>query len=211
MIIQWQKTRYFLLTTVLGMLIFTLGYQLFYPKKESWSLPESFPLQGWEFVESQVIKNTGQGQKRRQYQYSSPAGIVDIQLRYFSYLTNGDNLSLLKNINKLELPDSAVEVKQSAVGYYGMFAHEGRAYLSASINDNAKTTFTQPQYVALRNNKEQLLSRFFPWLIGLKDLRDWSCLWVTISTPIDSEPQQSYALLQEVWQSSFQWWHAHFP
>lgn len=208
MVIQWQKKRHFLLRTVLGILIVSLGYQLFYPKKESWNITESFPLQGWEFVESQVLENTVE--KCRQYQYSSLAGIVDIQLCYFPDRPNGNNLSLLKTVNKLELPDSAVEVKQSEVGYYGMFAHEGRAYLSACINDNAKTTFTQAQYAALRNNKEELLSRFLPWLIGLKDLRDWSYLWVTISTPIDSDKQQSYALVQEVWQSYFQWWHAHF-
>ncbi len=169
-------------------------------------------MSGWELVESQVLDHPEQQFFGRLYQYSSPAGIVDIQLRYFPTLNKGNNIRLFKTVNELELPDSAVEVNhKSGVGYYGMFAHEGRAYLSACINDNAQTTFTQPQYAALRNNKEELLSRFLPWLIGLEDLRDWSCLWVTISTPVDSEPQQAYALLQEVGESSFQWWHAHFP
>lgn len=131
---------------------------------------------------------------------------VTIEMRYVPNVVGG-NLSLISQYGEIEnLSLAQVEVNQNAeTGYYGVFTHQDRAYLTTCLRPQGKSVFTAQQLSDAAN--QNLKRRILPWLLGTADLRDWSCLWVNMSVSLeDLTQEEAYLLLQEQWRSRYQLW-----
>jgi cyanosortase A-associated protein len=108
--------------------------------------------------------------------------------------------------------NTRLPTKRSAIGHYGLFSYQDKAYLTACINPRGGTTFTKEQFSDQRNTSMMQFDRILLWLIGKEDLRDWRCLWVNMSTPVQqSNPQAAYVILQDTWKDWYSWWSPRWP
>ncbi len=115
---------------------------------------------------------------------------------YFVPNSPGETLSLMNQYLELQLKPEDVALKSdSQIGSYGLLNKNNRTYLDTCIHSNGKTTFTPQQFSELANNN--LSSRLLPWIFGLSDLRDWSCLWVNMSVSTDDVTEDEAAGLLE--------------
>ncbi|MFW6359648.1 MAG: cyanoexosortase A system-associated protein, partial [Chroococcales cyanobacterium] len=155
----------------------------------------------WQLTETQDLEIDNKTYVAKKYQYQLGLNQVIVKLKYLKD-GQGDNIKLLQASKSIDLSNSDVEILDIAgVGYTGVFTHQGTAYLSSCLNPQGGATFTAEQFAKNRNTLDVQFNRVLPWIFGLHDLRDWRCLWVTFSTPVHSDnPQQTYALLKQVWQ-----------
>lgn len=93
-------------------------------------------------------------------------------------------------------PQNLTIRKNKNIGSYGLFSQGNKTYLTTCIHAQGKTAFTSEDFAKLSNYN--LRSRLFPWILGLSDLRDWSCLWVKMSISIDNiTEEKADELLQQ--------------
>ena len=129
-----------------------------------------------------------------------------VETRYFANAVRG-NLGLINNYGEIDdVSPSQVEVNHKAeTGYYGVFTHQNKAYLTTCLRPQGKSVFTAQQLADAAN--ENMSRRILPWLLGTADLRDWSCLWVNMSVSLtDLTQEEAYRLLQEQWEHWYQSW-----
>jgi cyanosortase A-associated protein len=139
----------------------------------------------------------------RRYSFSN----FKIDSYYITNRASGDLPGLLKQVNDLTIPATKWKTKESSgKGYYAIFNHNGQAYLSSCINPQGDTTVDAGQFQRNRNRYNLNPSRFAFYALGLTDLRDKRCLWVTISTP-----ERSGADLEKIWLEWLDYWQPRFP
>lgn len=174
------------------------------------NLPESVPLPKWQAV-SEPLKNIEEKSLFRkpdqQYQYIQNNIPLNIEMRY---LSGGDVARLVEDY---QLPPSFPLVRQQdKVGFYGLFVHQNRAYLSACINPQGISTFTRKQYGQNQSTSGVEWNRVLPWFLGQQQLKQRGCLWAHLSTPLKNySPETAYSVLEEAWFSWYSWWSDNYP
>lgn len=193
------------------------------PEKNSQVAPYTFPetvsLSAWKPADSTPIPiskdidpstyNSGM-----QYRYIQNGQPLDIEMRYVN-TNSADIKDFLKRYTAI--PTTAdrfqpITRQKAEIGYYQLFAREGRAYLHSCINPRGNSTVTVEQFRKNRATYDMRVDRVVPWLIGQKELRDNRCLWALLSTPLkNSSPEKAYETLEKAWVSWYQWWQPQFP
>ncbi|MGB3208936.1 MAG: cyanoexosortase A system-associated protein [Crinalium sp.] len=215
----WKEIRLYLLAITFFVAIFTLGKRILVPvdKSITFNLPNEVALQNWQGLASEPLANI-QGENftsvdGKHYQYISNNQKLTIEARYL-ISTNGDIQKLIEKSSLIPSLDKSLLVNRYSdkVGFYSLFSHNKRAYLSACINPRGGSTVTSEQFTDNRNTYDLQINRLVPWLLGKEDLRDWRCLWTLLSIPmIKSSTEATYPVLEEAWISWYNWWVPRFP
>jgi len=96
--------------------------------------------------------------------------------------------------------------RQPSIGFYHLFTHQHRAYLSSCINSRGGSTVTVSQFRHNRNTYDfldwRLKERVTLWLQGQgkASVRDRRCLWVGLSVLLNnSSLEATYQNLEKAW------------
>lgn len=154
-------------------------------------------------------KKVAIGQK---YQYIRAKMPIALEISYLVD-TQGDVKSYLKQYT--QLPQKAIADGQieyiKGVGYHLLLQTSDRAYLSSCISPRSPSNVTQRQFSEYRYQNDLKLDLFWQWLQGKTSIRDRRCLWVNLSTPLNSTPQTAHEVLETTWQELYMWWLPNFP
>ncbi|BAU14344.1 hypothetical protein LEP3755_48910 [Leptolyngbya sp. NIES-3755] len=150
------------------------------PTKTAFEIPQTLNLPNWSLQSSSAInENQSNFQSGKIYQYQQNQTAIDIEVRHIVN-TDGDVRDYLQVYQSIALSTSpTVRYKD---GYYAIFTHQNRSYLSACINPKGESTFTGVQFARNRNLYDIRLDRIVPWIFSATSLRDERCLWVQLST-----------------------------
>jgi len=187
----------------------------------AYHFPEAMPLAGWQLARAEPLPERRKNfhdaadsvQSGRRYSYVSNGVPLDAEIRYL--------LGTLGNIRQnlelqLAIPRQAFDAGEvrhhDGSGAYGLFAHEGRAYLSTCINPRGGTTATVDQFLQNHRDHDFTPSRVRLWLLGRESLRDYRCLWVNLSTPVNGGGlPAAYRRLESAWTDWGRGWPLRFP
>ena len=189
-ILNWQKSRLVILSccsfTILVALIFLFN------KSDKYEFPKNIALQQWESINTEKITFHDKQIEGRKYQQEKNHNL-DIEI-YYIPSDRGENSRLIRQYLELESDPQNLTVKENKnIGSYGLFSEGNKTYLTTCIHSQGKTAFTSQQFAELANHN--LNSRLFPWILGLSDLRDWSCLWVNMSVSLNNITEEKASLL----------------
>ncbi|OKH37898.1 cyanoexosortase A system-associated protein [[Phormidium ambiguum] IAM M-71] len=208
----WERTRLIVLISIFSAVVGVLVKSILFPTPSkiatSFYLPEIVPLDGWQSLPSFPLLDSSSISGRR-YQYINNNLRLDIEMRYFVN-TSGEVRNFIKSYESIS---ASPQIKQKeGIGFYGMFTHQDRAYLSACINPHGFSTFTARQFKQNRNLYDVQFNRLLPWLLGQENLKDERCLWTYLSIPVKSSPPEvAYQNLENIWFSWYKWWSPRFP
>jgi len=216
---RWQSLRIFAIAGTLGGVIWVILRVLLTSETvnssqlNTFDFPDRVPLPSWQLKSVQPLKATDPTRfdSGQLYQYRQNRDRLTIQTRYERY-TDGNVRRLLVVYMPIEPAMAQLGIKyRENVGYYGLFEHEGRAYLSACLNSTGQSTVTEQQFVQNRYARGWNLKRSLSWIIGQNDLFDGSCFWTLMSVPLSSDSYeiaiaQAYRDLEEAWFDWYQWW-----
>jgi cyanosortase A-associated protein len=212
----WKQFRVPLLALTFSSVLFVLATIVLVPTKDkrtvtTFVFPEKVPLPQWRLSESLPLPKPKKDSitlfAQRRYRYQKKDLLLDIEMRY---LTDGDVVKLLRDFNFIS--SSAVIRQQQKVGYYGLGVDKQRAYLSACINPQGNSTFTNEQFNHNRYFYALQPQRLLSWLLEQEKLQDRRCLWAHLSVPLkNSSPEAAYQVLETAWFSWYQWWQPRFP
>lgn len=184
--------------------------------------PATVPLSGWQPSASGPVDHSPNYQMARQrllsskqYEYQRQGTPLQIEL-YYTIDTSGNVMGFLRNYTSIPLsaiqPSVRDERYREGVGYYLVFVHQQRAYLTSCINPRGGSTVTLPQFRHNRYTQDIRIDRFFRWLLNAESIRDERCLWVNLSTPLANGSQETvYSVLESAWVSWYNWWQPRFP
>ncbi|MBW4626725.1 MAG: cyanoexosortase A system-associated protein [Brasilonema octagenarum HA4186-MV1] len=212
----WKQLRISLLAFTLSGVLFVLGTIVFLPTKDkqtvpAFTFPQEVPLPQWQFTISrplpQPTKKVYKVIAQKHYQYLNKNWVLDIEMRY---LKDGDVVQLLRDFTFISSP--AVVRQQQGVGYYGLGVEKQRAYLSACINPQGGSTFTNEQFNQNLHTHAIQPKRLLSWILSQEQLQDNRCLWAHLSVPFkNSSPEAAYQVLENAWFSWYRWWEPRFP
>ncbi|WP_017714667.1 hypothetical protein [Prochlorothrix hollandica] len=118
--------------------------------------------------------------------------------------------SFLKLILKDLGSDVELDLKtdyHSLMGNYVEFIYQDRAYLTTCIPPQGQTLINTQQQFEAQGLQNKTPIDWLQWLAGIKDLRDWRCIWINISIPISSEQSDPQVeLLQQLGLFLYQKW-----
>jgi cyanosortase A-associated protein len=207
-----------LLALTLGGALLACGKVVLFPAPThsttvSFTFPTQVPLPEWQAVTHKTLTSQDVGASKHlggiQYQYTKSGIPLEIEMHYFDN-TNGDVGDFLKAQKSIARMQTNQQ-KHSAAGYYSLFVHQDKAYLSACINPYGGSTVTSKQFKKNRNTHD-IPNRLVPWLLGQGRLQDERCFWAHLSVPLGrSSPEAAYQNLESVWTPWSQWWNQHFP
>lgn len=216
-----KKVKIYILAITCGGLLLTLLKTVLDPnigKPTPFSFPAEVPLPQWQQQASRPLPEK-KGEYitltvGRHYSYTSNPRSLDIEMRYL-LSTDGNLQKLTSDYTTIKPPrgNSLLVIRQAdGVGFYGLFNHKGRAYLSACINPRGRSTVTDKQFADNRDKYALQIGRLFSWVLGQQDLRDDRCLWTLLSTPSSgATPEPAYQVLEKAWISWQDWWQPRFP
>jgi cyanosortase A-associated protein len=215
-VIVWKQFRVPLLALTFTSVVLALGNILLLPANDKSTVtpfvfPEQVPLSQWRLSISPPLpkptKEHSELLAQKHYRYIKNDWFLDIEMRY---LTTGNVVKLLQNYTSVT---SSAEVRQrEGVGYYGVGVDKQRAYLSACINSQGGSTFTQEQFNQNQYFSDLQPQRLVSWLLGQEGFKDKRCLWAHLSIPLkNSSPEAAYQVLEKAWFSWYQWWQPRFP
>ena len=192
-LLYWKQTRILLLGCCNFTIILALVF--LFNKSGEYSFPQNVAWQKWAAVRTQKIRYQNQPLEGRKYQQKGNHNL-DIEIYYMPNHLTG-NLTLILQYLELEsAPKNLTVREQKNIGSYGLFSEDNKSYLTTCIHTQGETAFTSQQFAQLAN--DNLDSRLLPWILGLSDLRDWSCLWVKMSMSLDNvTPEKASFLLQQ--------------
>jgi cyanosortase A-associated protein len=205
-------------------------------KSPALNFPATVTLPEWKFVQGKAIPEQPIKQTKRvvssspnvartalvateytvlsgyQYDYQQGDRSLQIEMRYLSPKEPIGVLDLL-NAHPSQTffqQQPKVNVREQAdTGSYGVFTLQQQAYLSSCIHPTGKSTFN-PQPTS-QSGYEVLPKRIWGWLMSQALIFDHRCLWVHLSTPVESSPEAAYQQLEQVWRSWYPGWQARFP
>jgi cyanosortase A-associated protein len=98
------------------------------------------------------------------------------------------------------------------IGNYQLFRDQTHAYLSACITSQGKSTISTSNFIRKVNrNLLKMNPRLLSGIIGKQSLRERSCLWVNLSTPLETDsPEKSYSILESVFKKGYPKWQELF-
>ena len=215
--------RMALLVAIAIGIAFVLGKSLARPATRTppianFTFPAAVPLPQWQrlagdAVDPHLVKPpayiSGKFVSGRRYRYLQNDVSLDIEMRYLVG-TNGDLKGFVTERTGQLLPALRQHPER---GFYSLFAHEGKAYLSACINSRGGSTVTSDRFNRNRSLYDVRLERILSWSIGEAELHDRRCLWAHLSMPLsdDLSVDRAYRTLESVWFAWYDWWSAHFP
>ncbi|NDJ16201.1 cyanoexosortase A system-associated protein [Myxacorys almedinensis] len=149
------------------------------------------------------------------YEYRNNSNDSDLTVDlYYVRQANGD----IENYFKAYTLDNEIVIaerptqKQGKNGFYSLFEHKRKAYLSTCINSRGSSTVTREQFVANRNTYDLQPSRLIPVLVGREEPRDARCLWVTLSMPLEHRSVETVQQqLEAAWNDGYRNWLSQFP
>ncbi|WP_315791139.1 cyanoexosortase A system-associated protein [Fischerella sp. JS2] len=195
-------------------MLFVLGQVALLPKRDKSTVddfvfPEVVPLPQWQLKSSkdlsQQIQNNSELLAQRNYKYTRKDLPLNIEMRYVKI---GDVNQLIKKYTQIS---SSVIIRQrEGIGYYGLGFEQQKAYLSACINPQGYSTFTNTQFNENQQQKYQYWELLLSWLFAQKQvIKDKRCLWSHLSVPLkNSSPEATYQVLEAAWFSWYQYWHS---
>jgi cyanosortase A-associated protein len=205
-------------------------------KPPALNFPATVTLPEWKFVQGKAIPEQTIKQTKRvvssspnvartalvateytvlsgyQYGYQQGDRSLNIEMRY---LSPKEPISVLDLLNAhpsqtfFQQQPKVTLREQTDTGFYGVFTLQQRAYLSSCINPTGKSTFN-PQPTS-QPSHEVVSRRIWGWLMSQALIFDHRCLWVQLSTPVESSPEAAYQQLEQVWRSWYPGWQARFP
>lgn len=187
----------------------------------SFNFPDRIPLNSWQLVKTESIVDSKSEKDKQEeivtsgknYTYSKDHLSLEVEMLYLVG-TRGNVPSVLKN--KVAIPAEVLKKaetqKLEEVGFYTLFHHRDRAYLSSCINSRGETTVNQKQFSQNRYAHDLKYSLVLPWLFGQDSIRDRRCLFTNLSISVENlPPETAYKILQEVWKNWYSWWQPRFP
>ena len=187
--LNWQKSRLLILGSYSFAILVSAVFVLTKPNQNKF--PKSIVLDRWETIKTDKFNDEHKLTEGRKYKEEKHNLGMEI---YFIPNSRGETLSLMNQYLELQLKPEDIAVKSdSQIGFYGLLNKNNQTYLDTCIHSSGKTAFTPQQFSQLANNN--LSSRLLPWIFGLSDLRDWSCLWVNMSVSTDDVTQEEAAEL----------------
>jgi cyanosortase A-associated protein len=215
MIVTWEKLRIPTLALTCGGVLFVLGNVILQPVRDIAAnsqliFAEKISLPQWQQIKSKPLPKPGIKDKdvilQTRYQYIQNNSKLDIEMRY----VNGGNLPALLR-QHFQITSHPVIRQQKNVGFYAVGNEQKRAYLSACIAPNAKTTFTHEQLKMNLPNTKSYESGI-SWLLGKELLPTQRCLWTHLSIPLGNyDPEMVYKTLENAWFSWYQSWLPQVP
>lgn len=189
---HWLKIRLIsLITTFLSISLSGIYYFYFFQlsqfQEESVNFPNSFPLKTWK-LESRTSLNLSSS-KGYQYIYSQNQRKLTIEMIDKKY---SGNISHFLIIHK-NIPPATVLIQEKydpSLGYYGLFQHQEKMYLTACLNPQGYSTLTEEQFTQNRYRYGGGIKRTLRWIIGQDDLFNSHCLWTLIS--LDTQDYASF-------------------
>ncbi|WP_017652411.1 cyanoexosortase A system-associated protein [Fortiea contorta] len=210
----WKRFRLTLLFFTFSSILLLLGKVIWFPTVNktddttSFVFPEKIPLLGWKPVTiNAATPPTTKLQiiSQKSYRYTQNNTPVDIEMRY---VKSGDVPYFIKTLTSNSTP--AIVRQHQEIGFYGLGIDQQRAYLSACINPQGKSTFTNEQFNQNLSNIDS--KNILSWLQGERNLKDQRCLWTHLSLNLQkSSPEAAYKRLENVWFSWYRWWQPRFP
>ena len=214
-----SRTTLFAITAIAT--VFTLGKSVVNPEiisspVKSYSFPQSIALSLWQLSTSKSVNPhlvklpayiSGNFIAGKHYRYLQNEKQLDIEMRYLTN-TNGD----LKSFITSQTGELSSGLKERKSGFYSLYTHEGKAYLSACINPHGKTTVTSDQFNHNLMVYDTRFQNIFPWLLGQAEFWDKRCLWAHLSTPLDRDvaTDETYKTLETAWFNWYSYWRSHF-
>ncbi|MEM8831542.1 MAG: cyanoexosortase A system-associated protein [Cyanobacteria bacterium P01_G01_bin.19] len=187
-------------------------------KVKSYTFPSTIALPGWQLsfqqpVNPNLVKPpayiSGDFIAGTHYQYLQERKYLDIEMRYIAN-TNGD----LKSFITSQTGELSSVLKQDLKrGFYSLYIHQDKAYLSACINPHGISTVTSDRFnrnLMIHNTHPK---QIVPWLLGKSEFRNKRCLWAHLSTPVNDNfsADDAYATLEAGWHDWHDWWRANYP
>lgn len=184
------------------------------------AFPSQLSLENWEQTESASLVENPETELQfnglhagQQYQYQQSNQDVTVALRFISP-THGSINAFLENIydeSRLEAYKAGKTRSLSDVGSYQLFRDGEKAYLSACLVPDGKSTATRNQYAQQSDANVFDIKTLIPRLVGLRSLRERRCLWVHLSTPLEGEsPEAKEDVLEAVFQEGYPQWQELF-
>lgn len=212
-----EKFRLSLLAVIFGSVFCVLGKTSLpstAAKSAPFVFPTTVPLPAWLPQKSAIvtapITEVPEYLYGKQYRYIQNELTLDIEMRYMVN-TPGHVKYFIRSV--LPSPGQLTYTlrQQKGVGFYYIFEHQRRAYLSTCINSRGGTTVTELQFQQNRYRYDIHLSRLLPWLVGEEPFQDKRCLWAQLSIPLNNSTGDTYQTLEKAWFDWYQWWHPRFP
>ncbi|MCX7596203.1 MAG: cyanoexosortase A system-associated protein [Fischerella sp.] len=216
----WEKIRLSLLILTSSSIFLVLGLVIFLPKQENHTatpivFPETVSIPNWQFKSSSspplLLEKYPQLIAHKNYQYTLNNLPLDIEMRYIK-TSVGDVKTLIRKYTGIS-PSFHAMSQREGVGYYGLGFDQKRAYLSACIHPEGKSTFDGKQFKQHQQKSEQYWQRLLPWLLGREKLtNDRYCLLAHLSIPLNGySPESAYQVLEKAWLTWYQNWRSRLP
>ena len=213
-----EKLRLSLLAVIFGSVFCVLGktiLPLTAGNITPFVFPAAVPLPAWQPQKSRPlaapIAEIPEYLSGRHYRYIQNDLTLDIEMRYMVN-TPGHVKYFIRSIQPSPNQLTLALRQQKAVGFYYLFAHQRRAYLSTCINSRGGSTATESQFQQNRYLYDIHLGRLLPWLLGREAFQDKRCLWAHLSIPLkDSASEDAYQTLEKAWVDWYKWWRPRFP
>ncbi len=162
-----------------------------------------------------VIKSKDRKVIKSQQGYQYIGGETKMRLD-ISYLvgTRGDVEIYLQSYTDIapKIIKAKIVKELDRVGYYALFSGQGKAYLSSCISPRSLSNVTQKQFSQNRYQNDLRWQVGWDWLRGKASIRDRRCLWILLSTPVDTpNTQAAYQNLEKAWKNVYQYWLSNFP
>ena len=189
---DWKKSRLLMLCCCNFAIV--VGLVFLFNKSKPDSFPQNIALQEWELINTQKISYKEQSLEGRKYQQTENHNL-EIEIYYIPNYLLG-NSRLIRQYLELESAPQDLSIREdNNIGSYGLFSEGHKIYLTTCLHIQGKTAFTSQQFAQLANHN--LHSRLLPWIFGLSDLRNWSCLWVNMSISLDNISEEKASFLLE--------------
>jgi cyanosortase A-associated protein len=149
-----------------------------------------------------------------QYHYKQGNQTLTIEMRYLTHhspINVSDLLNAHPSQNFSRYQPTIMIREKSGIGFHGLFTMQNQAYLSSCINSGGTSTFSSNQIARTPMSYDVFLPRLWSWLLNQSQLSDPRCLWVHLSTPVQSSPEAAYQSLEQVWQAWYPEWQVRFP
>lgn len=130
---------------------------------------------------------------------------VGVRGNLASYLQNSTQLS--------QVSINAKEIKfQPNIGHHALLKDDQSVYLSTCLSPRSLSSVTQKQFSRQRYHNDLRPIIIWQWLLNQASIRDRRCLWILLSTPINSgQVAGEYQLLEAAWGDLYRWWLPNFP
>ncbi|MGB0564438.1 MAG: cyanoexosortase A system-associated protein [Spirulinaceae cyanobacterium] len=190
---------------------------------QEYEFPETVELEAAQQRESDRLKPVQKPEYEgssypagRHYQYRMEGEPLDIEMRYVIETRGEVDKFTREHEHFAEAEGGDAEVLAQirfdrTTGHYALVDYNDQTYLSACINPRGKATASSEQYFQNQDLYDTVLGRVGGWMFGRERWRDDRCLWTLIYTPTGSDPQDSEARLEAVWNEWAPYWQANFP